>query len=104
MELPDEVLQEAQEANNKLLPEKSRSRYEDELKAFNEWRTKNAVSMVLNETIMLAYVNSLSKKFKPSSSWTKFSMLKKALIVNGDVDISRFVIIYRFEHLHCKYN
>lgn len=93
MDLPDEIKQAAEEANSQLLPEKSRSRYENELKAFNEWRQKKAINTDLNETVMLAYVLSLSKKFKASSLWTKFSMLKKTFIVNDGVDISRFVML-----------
>ncbi|KAB0804760.1 hypothetical protein PPYR_01730 [Photinus pyralis] len=96
MDLPDEIIQEAEEASGKLIPEKSRNRYEKELTAFNEWRAKRVGEMVLNETVVLAYVSGLSKVFKASSLWTKFSMLKKALIVNGNVDISRFGKVIAF--------
>ncbi|KAB0790004.1 hypothetical protein PPYR_15705, partial [Photinus pyralis] len=96
MDLPDEIIQEAEEASGKLMPEKSRNRYEKELTAFNEWRAKRVGEMVLSETVVLAYVSGLSKVFNASSLWTKFSMLKKALIVNGNVDISRFGKVIAF--------
>ena len=94
--IPDDVLLLAEEASNTLIPEKSRDRYDKELHAFNEWREKQSTSKVLNETVVLAYIAGLAKTFKPSSLWTKFSMLRKSLQICENVDIYKFGKVVAF--------
>lgn len=89
MDVPEEILREANEASDGLLPDKSRWRYEKVLADFKEWRKIKCKSNIINETIILAYLSTLSKILKPSSLWTKFSMLKKAIIIDDGYDISR---------------
>lgn len=91
-EIPDEVLHEAEEATKKLIPEKSRDRYEKELAFFNQWRERKNVRNSLNENVVLAYFSGLASSFKASSLWTKYSMLKKELMIYHNVDISRSVL------------
>lgn len=94
--IPKDVLTAAEEARNSLIPEKSRNRYDSEYNSFNQWREKKAIRKMLNETVVLAYMSELAKIFKPSSLWTKFSMLKKSLLVNDNVDISTFGKVMAF--------
>jgi hypothetical protein len=52
--IPQEIFEEAQEATQRLLPEKSKEHYEKEFAEFNKWREQREVG-VINEEVMLSY-------------------------------------------------
>lgn len=58
MDLSEDILAKARKANDGLLPKKSKSNYEKELKIFLDWKQKNNIKM-LNETVFLAYFQEL---------------------------------------------
>ncbi|KAJ3659366.1 hypothetical protein Zmor_011056 [Zophobas morio] len=78
--VPESISERAQKITLDLLPSKSRKQYEKEYQAFKEWQTKNKV-LAVNEDVMLTYIHEKSKYLKPSSVWSKYSMLKTPLYV-----------------------
>lgn len=83
--LPENILLKAEKAAGAIVPQKSRKIYEKEYASFEEWLKENKIGEVINDTVMLAYFQDLSDKFAPNSLWTKFSMLRKQLIVKKKV-------------------
>lgn len=79
----------AEEASKELLPEKSREIYEKQYKKFKEWCAYKNVEN-LNENVLLAYFYEKSKDFKASTLWSHYSMLKSKLIIENNLDISKF--------------
>lgn len=94
-EVPDEIAKKAEKATQNLLPRKSRDSYDKEYDQFLKWMSENAVENI-NETVLLGYFNDLSEKFSPSSLWAKYSMIKKTLMVNKNINICNF-------HKLCEY-
>lgn len=86
-DLPEEVENEAADAVNTLLPQKSRQKYENEYRAFQRWKTMKNVNGT-SEKVLLAYFSEKSKKSK-SSLWSHYSMLKATLLVKDNCDISK---------------
>lgn len=89
-DLPEEILKEAENASLELLPAKSKSRYEKEFSVFNVWCDQRKVKCV-REEVMLAYFSSISKTCKPSTLWSRYSMLKAVLKAKKNVDIGNFL-------------
>lgn len=84
---PPEILIEARNASDSLLPPKSRDKYLEAYETFNQWKiSKNAKSY--SENVFLAYFNELANKYKPSSLWSIYSMLKSTLKIQTKVDIT----------------
>ncbi|KAL4716752.1 hypothetical protein ACJJTC_001908 [Scirpophaga incertulas] len=46
-----------------------------------------------SENVILAYLKDLSDKFKPSSMWAKYSMLKSTLNIYNNIDIMNQEIV-----------
>ncbi|KAJ8981032.1 hypothetical protein NQ317_007854 [Molorchus minor] len=82
-ELP-KVIEAAQMATSKLLPEKSRDKYEKDL--FEKWCQEKGVKTVKEEALS-AYFVKLNKEFSPNTLWAKYSMLKTVLKVKKNMDI-----------------
>lgn len=87
--VPTDVLEEAQEATNKLMPTISKPKYEKTFQEFSDWRDTRSVKGT-NEDVLLAYFLFLQGKgYKASSLWAKYSMLKCTLNIFENTDISR---------------
>lgn len=76
-------------ATSTLIPETSKSIYNKVYAAFNEWCLRNKVSS-FSENVLLAYFAELSAKYKPSSLWSFYSILKSMLRINHDVDLEKY--------------
>lgn len=87
-ELPSDVEDAVLEAESLLLPEKSRMIYEREYQSFKKWKIIKNINSV-SEKMLMAYFCEKSKKVKPSSLWSYYSMLKRTLLVNENCDISK---------------
>lgn len=87
-ELPSDVEDVVLEAESLLLPEKSRMIYEREYQSFKKWKIIKNINSV-SEKMLMAYFCEKSKKVKPSSLWSYYSMLKRTLLVNENCDISK---------------
>lgn len=88
-EVPQEILDAANEASDQLIPHKSKLRYEKEYAAFQKWCQEKHVSS-LKEEVFMAYFNHLSKIFSPSSLWSKYSMIKSILKIKKNIDLSQY--------------
>ena len=73
-ELPQEILDLAEEATLESLPANSLVIYESSYKSLIDWKTKMKVSF--EEKVLMAYFKQLSEKLSPSTLWSKYSMLK----------------------------
>lgn len=87
---PPEIRQKAGKAEESLLPEKSRKRYEETFKTFKNWCTEKKVQKIASETVLLAYFSDMSKEKKPSTLWSMYSMIKSMLSLREKVDISKY--------------
>lgn len=87
--IPDEIIKKAKEATENLLPQKSKEVYDMEYQKLLNWMQENYVKDV-NETVLLGYFGDLAKTFAPSSLWSKYSMVKKTLIVNKNINIANY--------------
>lgn len=56
--LPAKILARARQADGKLIPEKSRQRYQKEFELFKKWQKENHVKSVCEDVIM-AYIDEL---------------------------------------------
>ena len=93
--VPESISERAQKITLDLLPSKSRKQYEKEYQAFKEWQTKNKV-LTVNEDVMLTYIHEKSKYLKPSSVWSKYSMLKATLSLKENVKVETFSKVLAF--------
>lgn len=86
---PPEIVQLAAATTSTLIPETSKSIYNKTYATFNEWRLrKNANSF--SENVLLAYFTELSAKYKPSSLWSFYSIIKSMLRINHNVDLEKY--------------
>ncbi|KAL4707962.1 hypothetical protein ACJJTC_010578 [Scirpophaga incertulas] len=92
---PPDILELATEVTHNLLPEKSRNLYEKEYNNFLAWKIEKKTTS-FSENVILAYLKDLSDKFKPSSMWAKYSMLKFTLNIYNNIDITKYSKIIAF--------
>ncbi|KAJ8912814.1 hypothetical protein NQ315_014397 [Exocentrus adspersus] len=88
-EIPDSILKKAEKATQNLLPKKSKEVYSSEYEKFINWMTEDCVEHI-SETVLLGYFSDLSENFSPSSLWSKYSMVKKTLMVNKNFNIANY--------------
>lgn len=87
---PPEITEAAKVTSLNLLPEKSRNLYVSVYNTFMDWRaTKNIHSF--SESVLLVYFTELAAKYKPSTLWTHYSMLRSTLNINQGVNIENYV-------------
>lgn len=92
---PPDVAEAANAASLELLPEKSKIRYIRERSIFVTWCKQKNIKK-FTESVLLAYFAENSKKMKSSTLWSSYSMLKTCLIVQDNVDISKFSKLIAF--------
>lgn len=93
--LSDDILQSAREAQDGLLPVRSKERYLNAYNVFVNWqRTKNTMSFT--EPVLLAYFFEKAKTSKASTLWSIYSMLKGTILCKEDVDISKYSKLIAF--------
>ena len=85
----EEILQKASEICSGLLPTKSKNRSESEFSRFMEWRIAKNVQTFL-ENVLMIYFEELSGKYKYSTLWTIFPMLKSTLSANHNIDLASY--------------
>lgn len=84
--IPQSIADEAKVASLDLLPIKSRERYEKEYYIFKEWQKEKNVDTI-SEDVLLVYFSQISKKFKSSTLWSKYSMLRTMILLKNNRDI-----------------
>lgn len=73
------------------LPKKSADRYKLVYETYKKWQMDNRGSLSSSEeTNLVVYFKDLSKKLKPSTLWSVWSMLKKTLYTQENLDITKF--------------
>jgi len=90
---PPEFRELAEKGSKLLLPSKSKVRYEKAYDEFCKWRDSKSCSEVspeATESVMLAYFVDLAQKFKPSSLWAHYSMVKAMLKLKESVDMKKY--------------
>lgn len=92
---PPEIAEVANEVIKELLPNKSKKIYTKAYHDFLDWcGKKNIVNY--SENIFLAYFSEKSEKFKSSTLWSHYSMLKSTFIVHKNIDISKYCKLIAF--------
>lgn len=94
-ELSPELIQEYEKAMNAILPKKSMDRYLQAYEVFKIWQKSHRTTS-LDERVIMAYFSEASAKFKPSTVWSMYSMLKKTLIVKANVDLKTYCRLRAF--------
>lgn len=83
-----QILKAVQDATINILPEKSRKVYLCSYTKFKDWCVANEADV--NEDSLLAYFYGKSKSIKASSLWSEYSMVRSTLLINDNIDISKF--------------
>lgn len=81
--------------NENLLPSKSKQRYIATYDSFVQWKI-NKKANTFSEDVFLAYFGELAEKYKPSSLWAIYSMLKTTLMTKHCVNIKNYANLMAF--------
>lgn len=92
---PDFVVAAAKIAESNLIPAKSKNSYQKKYDEFVKWKMEAKVKSI-TETVLLAYFQGLSQKFKPTTLWCYYSMLKCKIKLTDNIDISKFYKLTAF--------
>ena len=93
---PQELLKDADDGVRvDLLPPKSREKYWGAYDAFTKWKNSKGVEIV-SENLMMDYFGELSQKYKPSSLWCKYSMLRSTIQMIHNINIGGFKQLLAF--------
>lgn len=90
----EEIKNIASLAKESLLPTKSRHLYEETYGFYRKWCDQK--NIMTTEDTILAYFNSELSKYKSSSLWSKYSMLRSTINLREGIDISKFPSIIPF--------
>lgn len=93
--VPWEISNIAAAATAQLLPEKSKSRYENVYDSFTKWMEMKQCK-IITEDVMLAYLAHKSETVKSSTLWSMYSMLKSTILVKKNVNIAIFPKVLAF--------
>jgi hypothetical protein len=94
-EEPLEIIEAASSAVLNLLPNKSRKLYDAAYNRFREWCVEKK-ARIYTENVLLAYFSEKSKDYKSSTLWAQYSMIRSSLIVNTNIDISKYPKLMAF--------
>lgn len=84
-----DLTSDIQDGFNEIIPDKSHKRYVNAYNAFMLWKESKSIEC-LNEEVVLAYFDGLSKNHKPSTLWSLYSILKKMLSCNYNINIAEY--------------
>lgn len=85
----EEIREAAQNVVDNLLPEKSALLYKKGYEQFLKWQKQQNTKSISEDTI-LVYFHQLSAELKPSSLWSRYSMLKTTVRNFHNVDITKY--------------
>lgn len=77
------------------LPPKSKVQYESAYNTFSYWKKKSG-KRTSSETVLMAYFDELSKKWKPSTLWSTYSMLKSTINIKEKINIGEYPLLTAF--------
>lgn len=84
---PPDLLEKVKKMDT--VPEKSRKTYEKAYDNYCLWKKQNNVQKS-SPNIIKAYILHMQDKYKPSSMWTKLSMLKSMLLRHENINLENF--------------
>lgn len=85
---PPEMRVAAQASIENVLPDKSKKKYEKCYEEFVQWKlSKKAIT---SENCLLVYFQDVVDKYKPTTAWSMYSMLKCMIKIKENIDISKF--------------
>lgn len=90
-----DIEQAAEAALSTLVPEKSKHLYEKTYDNFETWAKEKHIEN-FTEKVLLAYFLKLSTTLRPSTLWSKYSMLRTMIYLNKNVDICKFTNLIAF--------
>lgn len=88
-----ENMEETNVAGTEALPQKSCDRYLVAYDSFLLWKNKRKIKS-FSENVFMAYFTDLSTKYKASTLWSTFSMLKSTMETKHDIDIKSYSKLY----------
>lgn len=92
---PPELLEIAKSSIETLIPTKSKKVYDYAYTKFVKWSEENHVHFY-SENVLIAYFTNLSEKFKSSTMWSQYSMLKSELNIKHNVKIENYSKLIAF--------
>lgn len=92
---PPDITQHANSILENLLPEKSKNEYEKYYKIFMDWKQTQKTDS-FSENVLIAFFGDLSQKWKSSTLWKTYSILKATIGIKHDIDISRYTKLKAF--------
>lgn len=92
---PSNILEITVEDTSSLLPAKSGNKYLAAFSAFMEFRKRKKIES-FSENVVLDYFKELSEKYKASSLWSIFSMLRCTLNIHQNIDIISYEKLQAF--------
>ncbi|XP_049823229.1 uncharacterized protein LOC109606560 [Aethina tumida] len=98
-EMSPELLELDASATESSLPDKSKGKYEAVYKNFVAWQATQKTKS-FSENVLLVYFNEQAKKYKSSTLWAFYSMLKSTLNIYHNVHIENYTKLLTF--LKCK--
>lgn len=98
-EMSPELLELDASATESSLPDKSKGKYEAVYKNFVAWQATQKTKS-FSENVLLIYFNEQAKKYKSSTLWAFYSMLKSTLNIYHNVHIENYTKLLTF--LKCK--
>lgn len=84
-----DIAQAAEIADSNLIPEVSKEKYLTAYNMFMKWCKKQKADSY-SENVLLAYFGELATKFKATTLWTVYSMLRATLNISNNLDISKY--------------
>lgn len=94
-EIPAELLEDYHRAMDQIVPTKSGNRYIQAYDVFRKWQADHRTKS-FDEKVLLAYFGAASKGYKPPTLWSMYSMLKKTLLCNHNVDLVKYCRLRAF--------
>lgn len=93
--LPDIIDTATTITSQSLLAEKSKKYYQKVYEQFMEWKVLKQASS-FSERILLAYFFELSEKYKSSTLWTYYSMLRSMIKHHHSINIETYTKLRSF--------
>ncbi|KAL7298012.1 hypothetical protein TKK_0009020 [Trichogramma kaykai] len=83
------------------LPAKSKQKYEATYKKFMEWKVQKGYTDFTSH-VLLTYFKEMSEKFKATSLWATYSMLRSVILTKHNVNIHDFSPLLEFLKTNSK--
>lgn len=92
---------EEETSNIKLLPERSKKRYDVVYNNFMNWRNEKNINS-FSEEDLLTYFAEITDSYKSSTLWSQYSILRRTLNIRHNVNIEKYTKLRDFLNLKSK--